>query len=139
VRSLATRLDLKKGDVLFEEGDLYQRIYTITQGTCETYKGDHLVATMKEGEVFGEASILHLRPVPVTIKVSSETASVLIIPAYKLNELINSNPVVAVRVYRKIAGLVEHKIERCLSAQHALAEEVCGTEISKFIPGKLNL
>jgi len=125
IRSLATKVEFRKGDILVSEGDLYQRIYTITKGTMDTYHGDRLISSMKEGEVFGEATLLHLRPIPVTIKVSSETASVLVIPAYKLNELINSNPVVAVRVYRKIAGLVEAKIEKVLQTKHQLATELC--------------
>lgn len=138
IRSLATKVELKKGDILVAEGDLYQRIYTVTKGSLDTYKGDRLISNIKEGEVFGEATLLHLRPMPVTIKVASETASVLVIPAYKLNELINSNPVVAVRVYRKVAGLVETKIEKCLATKHQLASELC-PEFAKNIPAKLNV
>jgi hypothetical protein len=75
----------------------------------------------------------------VTIKISSETASVLVIPAYKLTELINSNPVLAVRVYKKTAALVERKIEKVLAAKHQYATEVCGAEFAKRIPERLNL
>lgn len=137
--SIATRLELKRGDILMEEGDLFQRIYTITKGTCDTVKGDKVVATIKEGEVFGEASLLHLRPAPVTIKISSETASVLVIPAYKLQELISSNPVLAVRIYKKTAALVEKKIDRVLRARHQLTTELCGSEFAKNIPERINL
>jgi len=137
IRSLATKMELKKDDILLNEGDLFQRIYTVTKGTLDTYRGDRQISTITEGGVFGEATLLHLRPMPCTIKVSSETASVLVIPAYKLNELINSNPVVAVRVYRKVAGLVENKIERCLATKHQLATELCGVEYAKNIPAKL--
>jgi CRP-like cAMP-binding protein len=138
IRALSTRMELRKGDVLLEEGDLFQRIYTITKGSFEAYRGDRLISTMKEGEVIGEASLLHLRPIPVTIKVASETATVLVIPAHKLNELINSNPVIAVRVYKKIAGLVESKIESALQTKHQLVTELC-PENAKHVPSRLNL
>ena len=88
---------------------------------------------------FSEASLLHLRPVPVTIKVSSETAQVLVIPAHKLHELISSNPVLAVRIYKKTAALVEKKIDRVLAARHQLTTELCGEEFAKKIPGRINL
>lgn len=113
IQSLATKLELKRGDIVLEEGDLFQRIYTLCKGTCEALKGDTQISVMKEGEVFGEGTLLHLRPVPVTIRVTSETASMLVIPAHKLNELMNSNPVVAVRVYKKVAQLVDNKIDKC--------------------------
>jgi hypothetical protein len=86
-----------------------------------------------------EASLLHLRPAPVTIKISSETASVLVIPAYKLHELISSNPVLAVRIYKKTAALVEKKIDRVLAARHQLTTELCGAEFAKNVPERLNL
>eukprot|EP00026_Physarum_polycephalum_P005944 Phypoly_transcript_05983.p1 GENE.Phypoly_transcript_05983~~Phypoly_transcript_05983.p1 ORF type:complete len:557 (+),score=123.39 Phypoly_transcript_05983:35-1705(+) len=137
--SIATRLELKRGDILMEEGDLFQRIYTITKGSCETVKGDHVISTIREGEVFGEASLLHLRPAPVTIRISSETASVLVIPAYKLHELINANPALAVRIYKKTAALVDKKIDRVLRQRHQLTTELCGAEFAKNVPERLNL
>lgn len=136
---LSTRLELKRGDVLFEEGDLYQRIYTVTRGTCETLRAGHIISTIKEGEVFGEATLLHLRPAPVTMRISSETASILVIPAYKLQELINSNPVLAVRVYKKTASLVEKKIDAVLSKRHEIASEMCSDFVTANFPTRLNL
>lgn len=137
--SIATRLELKKGDLLFEEGDLYQRIYTITKGTCEGVKNGRVISSIKQGEVLGEASLLHLRPAPVTMRVTSDTASVLVIPAYKLQELINSNPVLAVRIYKKTASLVEKKIDAVLATKHQLASEMCGSEFADQFPARMNL
>jgi hypothetical protein len=50
---LAVRQDLKKGDVVVAEGDLYQRIYTVAEGQLQMKSGDHTFVTIQEGEVFG--------------------------------------------------------------------------------------
>jgi hypothetical protein len=48
-----TLLTLKKGDKVFEEGDLFQRVYTMVQGYCDIYQKGKPVCTMEEGDVFG--------------------------------------------------------------------------------------
>jgi CRP-like cAMP-binding protein len=110
VRRLADKVVLKRGDVLIAEGDLYQRLYSLTQGTCDVCANGMKVSEIPEGMVFGEASLLHLRPSPVTMIVSSEEATVLIIPAYRLFKLTESDPFLSARLYRKASQLLENKI-----------------------------
>lgn len=53
VRNLADKIILKKGDVLLAEGDLYQRLYSLTQGTCDVCVDGRRVSVIPEGLVFG--------------------------------------------------------------------------------------
>jgi len=46
-------LDLKKGDHVLEEGDLFQRVYTLIKGKLHIYQKGKQVCTMEEGHVFG--------------------------------------------------------------------------------------
>lgn len=98
-RSIETPLSLKKGDKLVEEGDLFQRVYTLVKGTCNIVQNGRIKCHMKEGDVFGIASLMYLRPCPVTLEVSSDTAEVVYVPAYKINALIDTDTTRAADMY----------------------------------------
>jgi CRP-like cAMP-binding protein len=49
----AKRMDMRKGEMLMEEGDLYQRIYTILSGEIHAVRGNVTFGVMREGEVIG--------------------------------------------------------------------------------------
>jgi CRP-like cAMP-binding protein len=53
LHSLATKMELRKGDIVMEEGDLYQRIYSIVSGEVTV---SHEVYTMGPGQVIGYVS-----------------------------------------------------------------------------------
>eukprot|EP00026_Physarum_polycephalum_P002634 Phypoly_transcript_02642.p1 GENE.Phypoly_transcript_02642~~Phypoly_transcript_02642.p1 ORF type:complete len:383 (+),score=82.81 Phypoly_transcript_02642:846-1994(+) len=120
IMQLAVRQDLVKGDVVVAEGDLYSRIYTVASGELQMKSGDHTFVTIQEGEVFGVITIFHLRPCNITIEVVSDTATLLIIPNYKIQELLTSNFPLAVRVYKKAAQLVYGQIERVLMSRDGI-------------------
>jgi hypothetical protein len=112
---LAVRQDLRRGDVVVAEGDLYQRIYTVAAGELHMKTAtDRTFVTIQEGEVFGVLTLFHLRPSNVTIEVASETATLLIIPSYRIQELVTLNFPLAVRMHKKAAQLVYGQIERIL-------------------------
>lgn len=50
---LAVRQDLKKGDLVIAEGDLFQRIYTVVSGSLQLKRGGRVITEMEEGDVFG--------------------------------------------------------------------------------------
>lgn len=47
----------KKGEIIFEEGDLFQRVYTLTKGHCDIYQKGRKICTMEEGDIFGYFTI----------------------------------------------------------------------------------
>lgn len=53
MRSMATHKELVKGDILFEEGDLYQRIYHIISGEIAVINSGRQLKTIGPGEVIG--------------------------------------------------------------------------------------
>lgn len=109
---LQTALAFKKGETIIEEGDLFQRVYTLTKGFAEvTIKGKR-VCTMEEGDIFGMGSLLHLRPVQVTIKAGTDNTELLMVPAFKLNALIETDSARAAQIYRNAAIALDHKISQ---------------------------
>lgn len=102
----------KKGDVIVAEGDLYQRLYLVNQGSLEAVRNGEVVRQLPEGDTFGTISLLNLRPYAATITVTSETAEVTIIPGFKVNELINSDVDLAVRIFQKAGTVLQHQLEK---------------------------
>lgn len=117
-RNVQVRAVLKKGERVFEEGDLYQRVYTLISGSLAVYQKGVFLHYLTEGQVFGVDTILFLRPCPVTIEVASETATVLIIPAYKMMELLDSDVAVAVQLFKRSAQILDAQITKILHLEH---------------------
>lgn len=47
----------KKGDVVVSEGDLYQRLYIVSEGSLEVTRNNEVVREIPQGESFGYATI----------------------------------------------------------------------------------
>jgi hypothetical protein len=51
-------VELKKGDVLIAEGDLYKRVYTLASGYLNVIQNGLVIAVKEEGDIFGYATPL---------------------------------------------------------------------------------
>jgi len=61
LESLASHLeevDLEAGEVLFEKGDLGYAMYIVVDGSVRVHDGEQTLATLEEGSVLGEVSVL---------------------------------------------------------------------------------
>lgn len=112
-KALLTKLQFKKGDHIFEEGDLFQRVYMLTKGYCEIILRGKKICTMEEGDIYGVGTILHLRSSPVTL-VAGVDSELLVVPAYKLNALIDSDTDRAAQIYRDAAIALDKKISQAM-------------------------
>jgi len=121
-RSMAVQQELVKGDVVIAEGDLYQRVYTLVAGQLAMKRGGYTMLTIEEGEVFGLVTLFHMRPYVVSIEVVSDTATLLIIPAYKIRELESSNFPLAVRLHKKAAQVLYGQSERILMSHEGVVK-----------------
>ena len=57
-KSQQTHMSLKKGDIVMSEGDLFQRVYTVLKGHCNTIQKGKVVGTMEEGDIIGYVTLL---------------------------------------------------------------------------------
>lgn len=56
--------------------------------------------------------MMHLRPFATNIVVTSETAEIVVIPAFKIHELIAHDDDLAARVFQRAAIIISHQIEK---------------------------
>jgi hypothetical protein len=58
--------------------------------------------------------MLYLRPFPTSIVVTSETAEVVVIPMFKIQELIDQNIDLGARIFQKAAIVVGLQLEQLI-------------------------
>lgn len=99
-RSLVERFrarDVQKGDVLIKEGNRSDGMYIVLSGEIEVRLGQRPVAALKEGDIFGEMSLLTKAPATATCAAARRT-SLLRLPREDFDQIVLSHPQILVLV-----------------------------------------
>src|SRR5512144_2521493 len=109
-----------RGTVLFREGDPGREMFVVQAGRVQIAKRvgsvEMLLATLGQGEFFGEMSILNNKPRSATATVSEE-AQLLVIDPKTFDAMIRGNAEIAIRMIKKLADRLQeadHQIENLL-------------------------
>ncbi|MBL8954120.1 MAG: cyclic nucleotide-binding domain-containing protein [Myxococcaceae bacterium] len=89
--------DVQKGDVLIKEGQRSDGMYVVLSGEIEVRLGLHPVASLKEGDIFGEMSLLTKAPATATCAAARRT-SLLRLPREDFDQIVLSHPQILVLV-----------------------------------------
>ena len=98
---------LETGEVLFEEGDPGAEMFVISSGSIRITKHlddepDRVLADLGSGEFFGEMAILNQEPRNATAT-ATEDSLVMVYDRSTFEDLLYSNPSIAVRMVYKMA------------------------------------
>jgi len=119
----------RKDDGIVEEGETIHGISIVLSGrvrVVRAYVGTAItIATISEGEIFGEMGLLEGMPASASVLCDSDGCEILTIDAPKLDSLLQSVPGMAVRFYRSVATVLSHRV-RSVSARipSLMVEEV---------------
>jgi CRP-like cAMP-binding protein len=124
--ALATRLrerTLRKGQILFREGESGQEMYVVCRGTVLISKAvsgrvDQVLARAPVGDFFGEMSLFDRSPRSATIQAETD-AGLLTLDRDNLNFLIEVNPRAAAAFFQSLAHVF---IERLRASGNLVAE-----------------
>jgi CRP/FNR family transcriptional regulator, cyclic AMP receptor protein len=109
----------RPGDFIIEEGSKGTSAYVILSGTAKVFKRagnkDVLVATLENGEVFGEMGLIEDRPRSASVKAVSPL-KVRVIDREQFNELLKINP-------STLIPIIKNLFERLRQASEMLAEK----------------
>jgi CRP-like cAMP-binding protein len=99
-------VDFEAGETIFKEGDLGTEMYIVHEGKVEILKDlpgeQRLLAILEKGDFFGEMAILE--DLPRTASARAQTATrVLLINGSTFDQMLRSNPEIAVRMMRKLS------------------------------------
>ncbi|MBL8917249.1 MAG: cyclic nucleotide-binding domain-containing protein [Myxococcaceae bacterium] len=99
--------DAGPGEVLIKEGQASDGLYVVLTGEVAVTMGTRQVATLKEGQVFGEMSLLTRSPTSATVKTTRRT-SFLRLPREDFDQLIMSHP----QILEQVAELTDERRKR---------------------------
>ncbi len=100
-RALEHRYDT--GDVMVREGGRTQTLFVILEGTAKVIKNDRTIARRSAGDVFGEFSMIDLRPRAATVV--AETPMVcLALEHDDVRGLVMEDPRIAWSLLQTLAG-----------------------------------
>lgn len=118
-------LELKAGDYVFREGELGTEMYIINEGKVEILNkvGDEeqVLATLEKGDFFGEMSVLEDLPRAASARAATDVR-LLQINGSTFDQLLRSNPEIAVRMMRKLS--------RRLRETDEMLRSVMGTKVA---------
>ncbi|WP_224363222.1 cyclic nucleotide-binding domain-containing protein [Hyalangium versicolor] len=99
--------EVKRNEIIVREGDRTDGLYVVLSGEVEARKGDQVLSRMKEGELFGEISLLSKTPATATVMATRRT-SLLRLPREDFDALILTHPQILVLV----SELSEQRLRR---------------------------
>ncbi|APA00428.1 Crp/Fnr family transcriptional regulator [Flavobacterium commune] len=103
-----TSLLVKKGEVIFEEGENVNGIFCVKDGVCKLTKlspngKDHIVKLVSKGELLGQRSMISEEPVNLSA-VALEDMQVCFIPKSEIMGFFDKNNQFSMNVMRTICG-----------------------------------
>lgn len=103
-----TSVIIKKGELIFEEGENVNGIYCIKDGICKLTKlspngKDHIVKLVKKGELLGQRSLISDEPVNLSAT-ALEDMEVCFIPKSEIMGFFDSNNQFSMNVMKTICG-----------------------------------
>lgn len=115
--AVAARLDersLKKGQILFREGELGEEMFVIRRGTMIVSKPvtgsvEQVLARMGPGEFFGEMSLFGRAPRSATIQAETD-ATLLVLDRDNLDRLIEHSPSAAASFFHELVQVFIYRL-----------------------------
>jgi CRP-like cAMP-binding protein len=89
--------DVERNEVIIRDGDQTDGLYVVLSGEVEVSKDGHLLTRLKEGDLFGEISLLQKTPATATVTAARHT-TLLRLPRTDFDALISSHPQILVLV-----------------------------------------
>ena len=133
VRDLSYYLDgykLRKGNILFSEGDKEPYLVIIVEGSIDIIKMDshqtpQLVTTLREGKVFGEMSLLDGEPRSAQAQ-AREEVMIYVLTQERYQTMQKVEPVIALSLTLKMAKAISQKLRQTTGQWVELVNEKKG-------------
>jgi CRP-like cAMP-binding protein len=102
ISMIADEIDFKSGKTLIKEGSSGREFFVLADGTAEVSRKGRQIDTAGPGEFFGEMALLTDQPRNATVTTTSDVDA-LVITAASFRNLVESNPLIALKVMRAVA------------------------------------
>ena len=129
-----TSYTIKKGEPIFEEGDMTNGIFCVKDGVCKMTKlsangKDQIVKLVKAGELLGQRSMISEEPANLSA-VALEDMEVCFVPKSEILNFFNHNNQFSMNVMKTICGDLKEADDHMVSmAQKSVKERLAETLI----------
>jgi len=122
-----TSYTIKKGNPIFEEGDLVNGIYCVTSGACKLSKlspngKDQIIKLVKAGELLGQRSMISDEPANLSA-VALEDMEVCFIPRAEVLNMFDKNNQFSMNMMKTICGDLKEASEHMISISQKTVKE----------------
>jgi CRP/FNR family transcriptional regulator, polysaccharide utilization system transcription regulator len=127
-----TSYTIKKGDSIFEEGEITKGVFCVKDGICKLSKlsangKDQIVKLVKPGELLGQRSMISEEPANLSA-VALEDMEVCFIPKSEIMSFFDSNNDFSMNVMKSICGDLKEADDHMVSlAQKSVKERLAET------------
>ncbi len=125
-------LDYKDGSIIFEQNAIAETMYVILSGRVEVIKNRKglvtKLATLEEGDFFGEMSLFGNKPRSATVKALGDVR-LLEIGKNKLLKSIMKDPALAFKMLEKMGSRIRRQDERIMDCLDELKEAASHHEL----------
>jgi CRP-like cAMP-binding protein len=129
-----TSYTIKKGEPIFEEGEITKGVFCVKEGICKLSKlsangKDQIVKLVKSGELLGQRSMISDEPANLSA-VALEDMEVCFIPKSEIMGFFNQNNQFSMNVMKTICGDLKEADDHMVSmAQKSVKERLAETLI----------
>lgn len=129
-----TSYTIKKGEPIFEEGEITKGVFCVKEGICKLSKlsangKDQIVKLVKSGELLGQRSMISDEPANLSA-VALEDMEVCFIPKSEIMGFFNKNNEFSMNVMKTICGDLKEADDHMVSmAQKSVKERLAETLI----------
>ena len=102
VSRIADEIDLRAGKTLIKEGTPGREFFVLVDGTAEIRRKGKKIDSAGPGDFFGEMALLSDQPRNATV-VTTSPVDALVVTARNFRMLIETNPLIALKVMRAVA------------------------------------
>ncbi len=125
-------IDYKDGSIIFEQNAIAETMYVILSGRVEVIKNRKglvtKLATLEEGDFFGEMSLFDNKPRSATVKALGDVR-LLEIGKNKLLKSIMADPALAFKMLEKMGSRIRRQDERIMDCLDELKEAASHHEL----------
>lgn len=129
-----TSYTIKKGEPIFEEGEITNGVFCVKDGVCKLSKlssngKDQIVKLVKPGELLGQRSMISEEPANLSA-VALEDMEVCFIPKAEIMQFFNQNNQFSMNIMKTICGDLKEADEHMVDmAQKSVKERLASTLI----------
>jgi CRP/FNR family cyclic AMP-dependent transcriptional regulator len=102
IAALADEIDLRQGKVMTRQGSPGREFFVLLEGTVEVVRDGKRVATLGEGEFFGELALISNIPRTATVTATSPIRT-LVVFGRDFRRLLQEDPAIATKVLGAMA------------------------------------